>query len=117
MSQLSQDEYNFETNSKSGISRSFINEVVTVKKKEDENIKILYLENWLLIFDGKCIDDQECQVLVLKNEQKEFKLEAPYLPKGKGYSITKVITAALDNYNLWNYVKIIVANTTDVNPG
>ncbi|CAI9719011.1 Hypothetical predicted protein [Octopus vulgaris] len=53
--------------SKTGTAtKSTIKEAVKLKKKMK---KTLYLENWSLHFDGKRIDDQEYQVLVLKNEQ------------------------------------------------
>ncbi|CAI9725298.1 Hypothetical predicted protein [Octopus vulgaris] len=79
--------------------------------------KTLHLENWSLHFDGKRIDDQEYQVLVLKNEQSEVKLEALQLLNGKANTVVKGITAILDEYNLWNFVKMIIADTTCVNTG
>ena len=79
--------------------------------------KTLHLENWSLHFDGKRMDDQEYQVLVLKNERKEVKLEALDLPNGKADTVVKVITAVLDEYNLWKSIKMIVADTTNVNTG
>ncbi|CAI9721725.1 Hypothetical predicted protein [Octopus vulgaris] len=78
--------------------------------------KTLHLEN-LLYFDGKCIDDQEYQVLVLKNVQREVKLEVLQLPNRKADTGLKGITAVLDEYNLWNCVKMTVADTTSMNTG
>ncbi|CAI9728049.1 Hypothetical predicted protein [Octopus vulgaris] len=77
--------------------------------------KTLHLEKWSLHFDGKCIDDQEYQVLVLKNEQEEVMFEALHLPNGKAGTVVKGITTILDECNLWNCVKMIVADTTSVN--
>ncbi|CAI9734599.1 Hypothetical predicted protein [Octopus vulgaris] len=65
----------------------------------------------------KRIDNQEYQVLVLKNEQGEVKLEALQLPSRKADTVVKGITAVLVEYNLWNCVKMIVADTTSVNTG
>ena len=79
--------------------------------------KTLHLENWSLHFDGKRIDDQEYQVLVLKNEQREVKLEALILPNGKADTVVKGITVVLGEYNLWKSIKMIVADTTNVNTG
>ena len=68
-------------------------------------------------FDGKHIDNQEYQVLVLKNEQREVKLAALDLPNGKADTVVKGIVAVLDEYNLWKSIKMIVADTTSVNTG
>ncbi|CAI9716088.1 Hypothetical predicted protein [Octopus vulgaris] len=78
-------------------TRSTIKEVVKLKRKMK---KTLHLENWSVHFDGKRIDDQEYQVLVLKNEQGEVKLEALQLPNGKTDAVVKGITSVLDEYNL-----------------
>lgn len=112
--QLSQDGIDVETPSQSGIYRATIKEAVKLK---EEMKKTLHLENWSLHFDGKRIDDQEYQVLVLKNEQREVKLEALILPNGKADTVVKGITAVLDEYNLWKSIKMIVADTTNVNTG
>ncbi|CAI9719510.1 Hypothetical predicted protein [Octopus vulgaris] len=98
--------------SKTGTAtKSTMKEAVKLKNKMK---KSLNLEKWSLHFDGKRIDDQECQVLILKNEQGEVKLEALQLPKGKADTVVKGITADLGEYNLWNCVKMIVADTTSV---
>ena len=56
-------------------------------------------------------------MLVLKNEQREVKLEALDLPNGKADTVVKGITAVLDEYNLWKSIKMIAADTTNVNTG
>ena len=112
--QLSQDGSDVETPSQSGIHRPNIKEAIKLK---EEMKKTLQLENWSLHFDGKRIDDQEYQVLVLKNERKEVKLEALHLPNGKADTVVKGITAVLDEYNLWKSIKMIVADTMNVNTG
>ena len=112
--QLSQCGIDVGTPSQSGIYRSTSKEA---KKLKEEMKKTLNLENWSLHFDGKRIDDQEYQVLVLKNEQREVKLEALDLPNGKADTVVKGITAVLDEYNLWKSIKVIVADTTNVNTG
>ncbi|CAI9719997.1 Hypothetical predicted protein [Octopus vulgaris] len=40
------------------------------------------------------------------------KLEALKLPNGKADTVVKGITTVLDEYNLWNCVKMIVADTS-----
>src|SRR5277367_3934507 len=82
--QLSQDGIDVETRSQSGIYRATIKEAVKLK---GEKKKTLHLENWSLHFDGKRIDDQEYQVLVLKNERNEVKLEALDLSNGKADTV------------------------------
>ena len=77
----------------------------------------LHFENWSLHFDRKRINHQEYQVLVLKNEQREVKLQALDLPDGKAGTVVKGITAVLDEYNFWKSIKIIVLDTTSVNTG
>ncbi|CAI9716102.1 Hypothetical predicted protein [Octopus vulgaris] len=99
------------------MSRLLPNLVFTDRLSEKKMEKTLHLENWPLQFDGKRIDDQEYQVLVLKNEQREVKLEALQLRNGKTDTDVKGITAVLDEYNLWNCVKMIVADTSNVNTG
>ena len=44
----------------------------------------LRLENWSLYFDGKCIDEIEYQVVVLKNERIEVKLGALHFSEWQG---------------------------------
>ncbi|CAI9726006.1 Hypothetical predicted protein [Octopus vulgaris] len=85
-------------------------------QKQGRSIAKLELQqkNWSLHFDG--IDDHEYQVLVLKNEWIGDMLEAFQLPKGKADTVVKGTTAVLDEYKLWNCVKMIVADT-NVNTG
>ena len=56
-------------------------------------------------------------MLVLKNERREVNSEALDLPNGKDDTVIKGITAVLDEYNLWKSIKMIVADTTNVNTG
>ena len=112
--QLSQCGIDVGTPSQSGIYRSTSKEA---KELKEEMKKTLNLENWSLHFNGKRNDDQEYQVLVLKNEQREVKLEALDLANGKADAVVKGITAVLDEYNLWKSIKMIVADTTNVNTG
>ena len=110
--QLSQCGIDVGTPSQSGIYRPTSKEA---KKLKEDMKTTLNLENWSLHFDGKRIDDEEYQVLVLKNEQREVKFEALDLPNRKADTVVKGITAVLDEYNLWKSIKMIVADTTNVN--
>ena len=77
----------------------------------------MQLENWFLHFDGKHIEENEYQVVVLKNERTEVKLDALHLKDGKADTISEGIAKVLDKYNLWTTIKMIVADTTSVNTG
>ena len=55
--------------------------------------------------------------MVLKNERTEVKLAALLLKDGKAETIAEGIAKVLDEYNLWNAIKMIVADTTSVNTG
>ena len=54
-------------------------------------------------------------MLVLKKKQIEVKLQALDLPDGKADTVVKSITAILDKYNLWKNIKMIEADTRNVN--
>ena len=55
--------------------------------------------------------------MVLKNERTEVKLAALILKDGKAETIAEGIAKVLDEYNLWNAIKMIIADTTSVNTG
>ena len=80
-------------------------------------MKNLNTEQWSLHFDGKRLDEKEYQVVVLKNERTEVKLDALRLQDGKAQTITNGISTVLEEYNLWSAVKMTVADTTSVNTG
>ena len=61
--------------------------------------------------DGKRLDDNEYQVVVLKNERTEVKLDALRLQDGKAQTITDGKSPMLPEYNLWSAVKMIIADT------
>ena len=54
---------------------------------------------------------------MLKNERTEVKLDALRLKDGKADAIAQAITKVIDEYNLWNAIKMITADTTSVNTG
>ena len=75
------------------------------------------MEQWSLHFDGKCIKEKEYQVVLLKNERAEVRLDALRLKDGKAESIATGISNVINEYNLWKSVKMIVSDTTAVNTG
>ena len=56
-------------------------------------------------------------MLVLKNEQRELKLQALDLPTEKADTVVKGITVILNEFNLWKSIKMIIADTMNVNTG
>ncbi len=74
-------------------------------------------ENWALHFDGKKINKKEMQIIVLKNQLHEVRLAALTLTDGKALTIFNGITGVLDQYQLWESIKIIICDTTSVNTG
>ena len=70
--QLAREGIEIPTLCQSAIYKSIIKDVIKLKK---EMIEKLHMECWSLHFDGKHIDGIDYQVIVLKNERKEIKLE------------------------------------------
>ena len=112
--QLSHDGIDIPTPSQAAIYKSIYKEA---SKLKEEMIETLQMEQWSLHFDGKCIEYKEYQVVVLKNERTEVKLGALHLKDGKAKTITEGIAKLVDEYNLWNAIKMIIADTTSVNTG
>jgi hypothetical protein len=112
--QLALDGVNIPTPSQAGVYKSVFKEASKLKK---EMMKNLNTEQWSLHFDGKRLNENEYQVVVLKNERMEVKLAALCLKDGKAETITDGISTVLEEYNLWSAVKMIVADTTSVNTG
>lgn len=57
------------------------------------------------------------QVILLKNETKEVRLDALCLKDGKAETICNGITNVLDEYDLWAAIKMLISDTTAVNTG
>ena len=86
-------------------------------KLKEQLKETLQLKNWSLHFDGQHSEESEYQVVVLKNERTELKLNALHLKDGKADTISEGIAKVLEEYNLWTTIKMIVADTTSVNTG
>ena len=112
--QLSEEGIDIPKPSQSAIYKATFKEAEKLKK---EMIDKLHTEEWSIHFDGKHIEVNECQVVVLKNERTEIRLGALCLKDGKAETITDGIVKLLDEYNLWHSIKMIVADTTSVNTG
>ena len=97
--QLSEEGIDIPKPSQSAIYKAIFKEAEKLKK---EMIDKLHTEEWSIHFDGKHVEENECQVVVLKNEKTEIRLGALCLK---------------DEYNLWHSINMIVADTTSVNNG
>lgn len=112
--QLSRDGIDIPTPCQSAIYKSTFKKAAKLKEEMVENLK---MEQWSLHFDGKHIEEHEYQVVVLKNERREVKLDALRLKDGKAETIAVGIAKVLEEYNLWEAIRMIVADTTSVNTG
>jgi hypothetical protein len=81
--QLSSDGIDIPTRVKQQFKSTF-KQAVKLKEEMIENLKT---EQWSLHFDGKRIEEKEYQVVVLKNERTEVKLDALCLKDGKAETI------------------------------
>jgi len=77
----------------------------------------LHKDRWSLHFDGKHLEGQEYQAVVLKNPDSEIKLAVLDLNDGKAKSIGNGISDVIDEYKLWGSINMIVADTTNINTG
>jgi len=102
------------TPSQAAIYKATFKEAV---KQKEEMIANLQMQQWSLHFDGKQIEGKEYQVVVLKNENNEIKLDALSLSDGKAQTITDGICKVIDEYNLWKAIMMIISDTTNVNTG
>jgi hypothetical protein len=112
--QLSRDGVDIPTPSQAAIYKSTFKQAAKLKEELRETLQ---MEQWSLHFDGKHIEEHEYQVVVLKNERTEVKLDALRLKDGKAETIAEGIAKVLDEYSVWNAVKVIIADTTSVNTG
>jgi len=102
------------TPTQSGVYKAVMKEGEKVREQFKRNLK---QEQWCLHFDGKTIEKKEYQVVVLKNEHREVRLAVLELINGKGETIFTGIKAILDEYELWNSIKLIITDTTAANTG
>ena len=112
--QLAREGIDIPTPCQSAIYKSTIKEAIKLK---EEMIEKLHMESWSLHFDGKHIDRMDYQVVVLKNERREIKLDVLGLVDGRALTIAQGISKVLDEFHLWNSIQMIVADTTSVNTG
>jgi len=112
--QLSLDGIDIPTPSQAAIYKATFVQAVKMK---DKMKKMLKMEQWCLHFDGKKLLKSEYQVVVLTNERTEIKLEALCLKDGKAQTISHGIGKLIDEYELWNSIKMIICDTTSVNTG
>ena len=112
--QLAGEGIDIPTPCQSTIYKSTIKEAIKLKK---EMIEKLHMKSWSLHFDGKHIDGIDYQVVVLKNERREIKLDVLGLVDDRRKTIAQGISKVLNEFHLWNSIQLIVADTTSVNTG
>ena len=91
--QLALDGVNIPTTSQAGVYKSIFKEASKLKKEIRKNLNT---EQRSLHFDGKCLHENEYQVVVLKNKRMEVKLAALCLKDGKAETITDGILTDLE---------------------
>ena len=112
--QLKTDGIHLPTPTQSGIYKATFREADRIKKVLRETLKN---EDWVLQFDGKKWQGSERQVVVVKNSRKEYRIAVLTLTSGKSDPIYQSLVEILDEYELWNNIKMIVADTCNVNTG
>ena len=70
-----------------------------------------------LQFDGKRMNGEEYQIIILQNCDISFKLGIVKCNSGKAMDIFNSIQSMLNEYDAWSSMAMIVADTTAVNTG
>ena len=68
---------------------------------------------YALNFDEQRIKNREYQVVILKSETKEIKLDVLCLYDGKAETISQALEEVISKYDLWNCIKIIICDNTN----
>ncbi|CAI9723469.1 Hypothetical predicted protein [Octopus vulgaris] len=95
-----------------GIYKEFFKEAGEMKKHLNDTLRN---QKWNLHFDGKHIDGNKYQAIVIKNEINEIKEAETKLCDGKAETVAEVRT--LDEFHLWGTILMITADTTSANTG
>ena len=61
--------------------------------------------------------NREYQVVILRSETKEIKLVILWLNDGKAETISQALEEVISEYDLWNCLKMMICDTTNVNAG
>ena len=109
--QLSLSGLDIPTPSQSAVYKPTFREARKLKKYLVETLKE---EKWSLHFDGKIVDGHEYQIVLIKNERREVKLNALCLNDGKAETIAAGIGKTLDEFNLWSAISMIVVKVSKV---
>lgn len=112
--QLFNDGVEISTPTQAAIYKATFREAEKVKKRLKESLRN---ENWCLHFDGKRLEDNEYQVVVLSNTRTVINLDAIQLANGKAETIAHGIAKVLDEFGLYSSIKMIISDTTSVNTG
>ena len=72
---------------------------------------------YCLHFDGKKVQGEEYQVVVLRNPSNEIKLGILRCETGSSKHIYKELRQLINDYNAWTNICMIICDTTAVNTG
>ena len=86
-------------------------------KMKKELKKTLKKSIWALHFDAKKIKQKEVQVEVLENNDQKIKLAALLLENGKAKTIVSALISLLNEFDIWEVIKVIICDTTNTNTG
>lgn len=101
--------------SQSGVWKRVISEGQQMKAKIFE--KLQSKDPYCLQFDGKRVQGEEYQVVLLKNTTTEIKLGVLKCESGSAAAIHKELHQLIDEYDAWENIRMIICDTTAVNTG
>ena len=91
--------------------------------REGQEMKMKIVEKlrsrdpYCLQFDGKRVQGEEYQVVLLKNATTEIKLGVLKCESGSAKAIHKELHQLINEYNAWENICMIICDTTAVNTG
>lgn len=111
---ISDEGISIPTPTQSGIYKATIKEAKQFKEELKARLKH---NHYSLHFDGKIIDKKEFQVVLLKNETEEIKLDILCLEDGKSQIIFDALHEVIKEFDLFKSIKMIVTDVTNTNAG
>ena len=101
--------------SQAGVWKRVISEGQKMKTKIVQ--KLQSKDPYCLQFDGKRVQGEEYQVVLLKNMTTEIKLGILKCESGSAAAIHKELHQLIDEYDAWENICMIICDTTAVNTG
>jgi hypothetical protein len=112
---LSAEGFTLPTPSQSGVWRS----VIRAGEKNKKKIKAILRDgtSYCLHFDGTKISQQEYEVVILQNEERQINLGILKCQSGKAEDIYRELKSLIDEFDAWRHITMIICDTTAVNTG